>query len=415
LTIPNYDGYLNIADNRWGMADDGYYNDISDRLEYEEEVCFPDPWECDAGAWEWNYDFYVRHTNQYNSFVDLKKTNKDSKFESDESSVKSGNWDGNKYTADLATFTTFQTFIIDLDAEWVGIHKNIGEPKVKCPSGRTEVISGQQTTSIFQVKDESGTNPAFGLNFVCTEGSESLQQNRINNVGTSYQDIEGYVTITTLEDKDFSCEFGAYDLNEPDNKDFCTAYYKGIPFTGCIANTEKVCSSDGSQLGTCNSAGTNFNWVDCDFGCEAFEDTYRCKLQAKEICDDGIDNDGDGLIDMDDPDCQNGEVCGCWITFPGTPFWDEFCLLPDLWCHINNFIEDFKIIFAIVLGFLGGLLGLSYTNKLVLKDMKNKRNKWIILSLVFLVLGAGIGYLAFVYFWWVLLGLIIFGVIKIYT
>ncbi|MFB5601048.1 MAG: LamG-like jellyroll fold domain-containing protein, partial [Nitrososphaeraceae archaeon] len=31
--------------------------------------------------------------------------------------------------------------------------------------------------------------------------------------------------------------------------------------------------------------------------------------QSPEVCDDGIDNDGDGLIDINDPDCQSPENC----------------------------------------------------------------------------------------------------------
>ncbi|MEQ8245937.1 gliding motility-associated C-terminal domain-containing protein [Fulvivirga sp.] len=36
--------------------------------------------------------------------------------------------------------------------------------------------------------------------------------------------------------------------------------------------------------------------------------------QAQEICDDGIDNDGDGFIDCFDPDCANSSVCDGFYT-----------------------------------------------------------------------------------------------------
>ncbi|MEQ9168947.1 MAG: hypothetical protein RLO12_22000, partial [Fulvivirga sp.] len=36
--------------------------------------------------------------------------------------------------------------------------------------------------------------------------------------------------------------------------------------------------------------------------------------QAQEICDDGIDNDGDGFIDCFDPDCANSSTCDGFYT-----------------------------------------------------------------------------------------------------
>ncbi|MEM1119531.1 MAG: choice-of-anchor W domain-containing protein, partial [Bacteroidota bacterium] len=40
-----------------------------------------------------------------------------------------------------------------------------------------------------------------------------------------------------------------------------------------------------------------------DFDIDAV--TYNCVQIVPEVCDDGVDNDGDGLVDGDDPDCMN--------------------------------------------------------------------------------------------------------------
>jgi len=42
----------------------------------------------------------------------------------------------------------------------------------------------------------------------------------------------------------------------------------------------------------------------------------------EEICNDGIDNDGDGLVDIDDPDCQSPEICDDLIDNDGDGFID---------------------------------------------------------------------------------------------
>lgn len=44
------------------------------------------------------------------------------------------------------------------------------------------------------------------------------------------------------------------------------------------------------------------------------EEFYEEEVTGEEICTDGIDNDGDGLVDCDDPDCESADVCVTEIT-----------------------------------------------------------------------------------------------------
>lgn len=321
-TPPDYDSFSTSPYSTWRMARDGFYDDIADRYEEDTKDAYDSKYKgCLIGGLkrvegyiDFPYEMMKSCLEQYNSFVDLKTEDKDFEWWTGEDLVKDFDWNGNKLVVNLATFTTWQIFTIDLDASWVGIHKNTGIPEVKCPAGRQDVISGKQVTSNFQVKDTAGTNPSFGLSLDCSSGLGSLQQSRINNVGTSFQNVKGYVTLSTTEDVDFSCEFKAYDLNDPNSEDSCVANYKGKSFTGCVANTEKICSSDAKQIGTCNAQGTDFIWVKCEFGCEPFGGSYRCSSIQKEICDNGIDDDGDGLIDIKDPDCNKDcKSCNDWL------------------------------------------------------------------------------------------------------
>ena len=126
-----------------------------------------------------------------------------------------------------------------------------------------------------------------------------------------------------------------------------------------------------------------------------------CQI-GKEICGNGIDDDRDGLIDSDDPDCQINNECGAWISLFGKT------IIPDLFCIINNFIQKLKINFASIVGILGGLLGALYMRK----PLENNKNKWIVLGLTAIVLGLTIGYLAYLFFWWILLTLSILALIK---
>jgi len=291
LTVPNYDSYLSNSDGKWRMSDSDFYNTISNRLETDSRSsgCLSPTSSTGSGG----IDSCI---SKYNAFVDLQTTNKDSNFINENDLISTSGWKDYQFKADLNTFTSWQVFTIDLDATSVGIHKNIGIPEVQCPSGRPEITSGKSISAIYKVRDKAGTNPSFGLILDCDDGTGILSKDRISNVGTSFVSISSTISsTTTTTDKDFSCKFEAYDLNNPDSSDSCTADYKVIPFTGCTAG-EKSCSSDGGKLGTCNSAGTGFDFIDCQYGCEGFENTYRCRLQSDPDPDDEFCADCDAFV-----------------------------------------------------------------------------------------------------------------------
>lgn len=412
LGTPNYDGFQRVSAQSWIMAEDGFYDDISDRFESDtkddsdmyNKGCLVGGYKNVEGWIDFPYEQMGSCLDQYNSFVEGKLEDKTSDFEGSEEAVASGDWNGNAYTAVLAVPTTWQMFTIDLDASFVGIHKLVGEPAVSCPSAKQSVTSGKQVTSVFQVKDKSGTKPSFGLSLNCNNGIGSMQTNRITKVGTSYQNVNGYVTITTSSNQDFSCVFEAYDLNDPDNKDSCTSNYLGVPFSGCTAG-ETQCSSDFKQLGVCKSDGTDYTWSDCENGCDYVNGKATCLNQKKEICNDGVDNDNDNLIDDKDPDCKE-KVCGAWLAV------GDVTIIPDLWCYINNWIFKFRLALSIGIGLLSGLLGWLGFGK-INRDYKLKAPKWVA-PILGLLLAVGLGYLAFIYFWAGVVILIIFAVIKIF-
>lgn len=402
LTTPNFDSYQQVGDS-WRLVDDGFYDDVSDRLEKDTDDtgvagtsgCIVGGTKDLPGFLDTRFEVTEFCANQYNSFVDLKTTNRDDEFVTRESSVNQVGWAGNKFLADLSTFTTWQVFTIDLDAESVGIHKVVGKPDVECPSGETSLVSGSQVTVPLKVRSSVDTNPSFSLGLECfNDGIGSLATNRINNVGTDFQTVNSFITITAEEETDFFCFFSAVDLNDPDNSDICGFDLTATPFTGCTVGA-KTCSSDGSKVGTCTD-GQNFNFVDCNFGCEAFEGSFRCKLQENEICDNGIDDDGDGLIDKDDPECK--EMLGFFAR---------------IWKSINDFLFTFKIIFATIIGLIGGALA-GWGTSTALKKSRTKK-KALIIGIVFIISAIIVGLLAYFYFWLAVFAIIIFAIVKAFV
>jgi len=176
-----------------------------------------------------------------------------------------------------------------------------------------------------------------------------------------------------------------------------------ISFEVCGVDQFSSFNCDTKSINVCS---VNENVEKCGDGiCQLYESYATCPNDCqigKEICGNGIDDDRDGLIDSDDPDCQINNECGAWISLFGKT------IIPDLFCIINNFIQKLKINFASIVGILGGLLGALYMRK----PLENNKNKWIVLGLTAIVLGLTIGYLAYLFFWWILLTLSILALIK---
>ena len=125
-----------------------------------------------------------------------------------------------------------------------------------------------------------------------------------------------------------------------------------------------------------------------------------CKLGD---CVEDIDNDE--IPDVDDDEIGDGG-CGCWIPIP----FSKNCIFPDIFCIINNFVEGIKWVLAIVLGLLAGLLGLSVAIKLI--PPKAKGRIWYLIG-IFVGLAIIVGIIAFVFFWFVIIALVLLAIIKL--
>ncbi len=82
----------------------------------------------------------------------------------------------------------------------------------------------------------------------------------------------------------------------------------------CSTTVEKNCSDglddDGDQLIDC--ADPDWQNKSCDAGCTCVDGG-----QVETGCGDGLDNDGDGLKDCQDPDCENASCDGGCTCFDG--------------------------------------------------------------------------------------------------
>ena len=156
---------------------------------------------------------------------------------------------------------------------------------------------------------------------------------------------------------------------------------------------------------------------DCkdDEKCEETETGMRACKKIKEdketICDDKIDNDNDGLIDKEDPDCSE---CGYWVSFPefkiaGKTYGGKG-LIPNLSCVISNFLSPLILALSITFGIIGGLFAGLFSRKFI--DKKQLKKTWWILLIIGIVVGGAIFYITLSYWWIGALVLITLAIIK---
>ncbi len=130
----------------------------------------------------------------------------------------------------------------------------------------------------------------------CAVGSWSCDGNcrRVRNSGT----CDGGGSCRTNDETDY-CSLG----------DYCSA---GTCFAGAC-DSSWHCSTNTAYQYTCDGSGNcdhNYNGDDCS-DCSCTCGDYTTSTEDTVSCSDGIDNDCDGDIDLDDSDCcdANGTAC----------------------------------------------------------------------------------------------------------
>lgn len=103
----------------------------------------------------------------------------------------------------------------------------------------------------------------------------------------------------------------------------------------------------------------------------------------------------------EDPKCQDGNCQAHWY----------YLWLDGVWCYITGLFVKFRIIFAVVAGFLAGLFGTLFSNRFM--EKKELKQKWWIFLIILLVLGGAVGYLAYLFFWVALVIVILLIALKI--
>jgi len=187
----------------------------------------------------------------------------------------------------------FPTFILDVDAEWVGIVPLSGKPQlISCIQDNQKLQSGTPVTLSFNIKNNAPTSASFYGGIKCNQGVTGfINQFNINPNEQKQMTAEVIPSNPNEGDLPFSCTLTINDLKSS-NQDTCTftgtvAYVSGI---SCVADSLS-CDNNLNNLLICSSDGKTLSLKErCNYGCEYKSGKAQCKLNndshppPEELC-----------------------------------------------------------------------------------------------------------------------------------
>ncbi len=206
----------------------------------------------------------------------------------------------------------------------------------QCTGGTASVSSGGLYSW-----DSAGCNLASGA---CTNTFYSTQVTMEESAGTAKAAIDFFIQLVTCDPSDLP---PSYDPSTPCGSTLTTTPGTTVSFDVMASDNDQLdvvtASSACAPLGSSTTPGlpqsgnpvsSTFAWTPTvgDIGQHVmtFSAVDSCGQQAlcsvtidvsEEICGNGIDDDGDTLVDCDDPDCASAQVCvpTPTATFTSTP------------------------------------------------------------------------------------------------
>lgn len=387
---PQYDARL--IGSKWELVQKGALQDIN-RLEDNFISCLEN--KNYAGLSDSSFD-YCR--SQFDSSSSFYLQNKLSTYESQASNlVYDASTDKNNLYVSLKS-SPYPAFILDLDADSVGIITLEGEPQItQCISGG-DLSSGENKVLSYAVRNNANVdNVQFTSSITCNQGVSPYSTSfNIGAYGTKSLTAELIPSNPNQNDLSYSCNLKVSDLKSG-NSDSCSFSGKVKYVSGIVCQPNQLsCSEDGKNIERCSSDGKNkIVYQECNLGCEFADGGYKCKESNEtvggklscESCDAKVISSTLGLI-WKDKRCESTFIqnfTGCWTS------WIKF-----------------------ILSFIVLIFGSLFSRDLLtsFKALKNSKRGNIIAWVLSVAIGIGIMLLVFQLFWVGIFAIILFTVGK---
>ena len=388
IGVPQYDSRL--TQSKWDLVRDGALSEVNGEW-IDFKNCFLTTGTFPESQFQYNscktfFDADVNNilSSRLNSY---KSSNSNVIYDADT--------DRNNLYVSLKA-TPYPTFILDLDAEWVGVVSLEGKPKITQCIENQDLTSGVNNVVNFNIKNDADKDNVEFYGIVqCDDGATGFIPNF--NIGSQQEKSMTAELIPTNPDEqtlNSNCALKIVDL-ESGNFDECfftisVEYNSGIT---CSPNTLS-CDNEFKNLMQCNEDGTNkFILQECQYGCEYAPTGAKCRGEKPptpegkcESCDAFARNLILGKI-------FKSQACEPQLVMPSPPFIQSntTCILQILG------------LFAVPVLFIFSLLFGSDFLKRFEVLRKDKRVLWVVNVIV-----AGlIAYLAYLTFW---IGAVAFGI-----
>jgi hypothetical protein len=390
LNAPDYD--LALFNSQITMLDKGTYNKIyTDLNKHCGVLDYANNYAGDCRVAGWTLDTQLNNIiNSYNSQVNsywidrfdyYKNTGVDHNF------IDIAILNSSGLTVFTKQPTSYPVFTIDLDAQRVGIIKLSGKPSI-INTNNCEFNSNNIGKTSITVKNIGESQGCFNIGFEnCnlisgyTAGSNSLGCFGVGETKDIELNVAGSTTSTNGETG--SCLVTVYDVNTPSIKDTydlsCKVNYN--PGSLC-ADASTKCSPDYTQVMRCQGEPRSYQLLTRCTG------TNKCQYDSNgnAVC----------LVPSNNQASSSNGSCS---TF-------------DIFCKINAYFLKLRIALAILIGIIGGALAgwlsLSFTDKLTTKQRTG------IYLIAMAILGVGLGFIFFAYFWFALIVLFILFLVKMF-
>ncbi|HDD44259.1 MAG TPA: hypothetical protein ENG63_05300 [Candidatus Desulfofervidus auxilii] len=252
-----------------------------------------------------------------------------------------------KYSSSLEYDTEFAiqypSFSLTLDADWVGIYRPEGKPKIiSCEDVEgSPREDGMIVVKVKNVADGVGyfagtinCPPEISLDNTFDEIENGLAK---NEQGT----LTFYFKYPAVNQKTQSkCSVVVYDKNKPENRDYCYPTITTNPasmcpegWMRCLGNAVQVCKSN--------------KWITlkyCDAGCRQYmEDS----IQKAECISKPVPSCGNGICEPEKGETPQTcpEDCGYPECDYGCEWWDIACKFSEFMCKASKFLSGI-IMFA---------------------------------------------------------------------
>jgi len=379
VSVPQYDARL--IGSKWELVEDGIYSLLDSRL-----IMFLNCMDSKKLAGFVFDSSYDSCKSQFDTMINPLFTNKLSQYKSDNSNlIYDADTDSNALYVSLKA-TPYPSFILDLDAEEVGIIALEGKPDItSCVTSQNDLKSGTNKIATFSVKNDANTNNVeFYASITCNQGVTAFIPNfYMNSMQTKTITTELIPVNPNQNDLPFTCNLNVQDLKSG-NSDSCSftgkvAYVSGIT---CEPNSLS-CDQDLENVLKCSYDGKNKElYKECQYGCEYTLGSAKCREQ----------NDTENLIKCESCDSFAKSTIFSWI-FPSTKCQKTF-LQGTLTCALS-FV---KLALIPIILIFASLFGFGLFNDILSNSVRNEKTRKIIALILSLLVGTILAILTYFLF-----------------